>query len=210
MDDLPPDELLSSVPDDLPPDPVTALEPVSRGASVPYTTAVIRRPAAELLASLAALEAYPVATASPEERADLLELRDVLDAIAAAVRIRIGAIDLAFKRGMEELAAREIPVEGWGPVRYVPDEGAWEVHADALLADLRGLRQYGLVTDEDLERAFTVVTTVKADNRVLNGLMKRGTAVVDAIERNRTRREGQPMAGKLTLPKRRRGGTGGD
>ena len=197
--------------DDLPPDFVSpsqkalaAIPDADEYVSVAYLAASLKPAAEQFASAIAALEAYPIASASPAERADLLELRAVLDRLDTAVRVRIGAIDLAFKRGMEELTARELPVEGWGPVRYTPDEGEWVTHPDQLLAEFRDLKKFGLITDEDIDRAFTVVTTTKVDNRVLNGLRKRGDAVVAAIERNRTRREGRPLAGKLQLPKPKR------
>jgi hypothetical protein len=171
--------------------------------SVSYVAMDIRQPAAYIIRQLAALEAYPVASATPAERADLLDLREALIDLSNAVRIRLGAIEMAFKRGMEELNAKELPVAGWGPVRYVPDAGSWEVHADSLRADLAALKVYGLIDDDDLDRAFKVVVMTTADNRVLNGLEKRGDAVRAAIEKNRTRREGREMGGKLTMPHRR-------
>lgn len=175
----------------------------STAVSVDYLALSLRPTVEHITWELSQLEAYPVASATPEERRALLDLREVLVTLANAVRIRLGAIELAFKRGMEELDARELPVEGYGPVRYAPDEGSWEVHAEELRQDLQGLMKYGLIDESDLERAFKVVVTTTADNRVLNGLTKRGTAVQAAIEKNRTRRQGQPLAGKLTIPKRK-------
>jgi len=188
---------------DLPPDgdEFGSAEPE---VSVAYLVATLREPAGYLINAIAQLEAYPIATATPRERSDLLDLRDLLEHVNNMARMRMGAIDLAFKRAMEELGSREIPVEGWGPVRYAPDEGEWEVHSEQLLEDFRGLVKLGVLTKDDIDKAFTTTVQVKVDNRVLNGLMKRGTAVTDAIDRNRSKRESRPLAGHLTLPKRRR------
>lgn len=199
IDDLPPDDLpeMQARPD---PPQLNDLATVSVG----YLVESIREPAGYLVRAIAALEAYPIATASPAERADVLDLRALLEGVNNVLRMRLGAIDLAFKMAMEELGSREIPVEGWGPVRYTPDEGEWEVHADTLLEDFRGLVKAGILTTEDLDKAFTTTVSVKVDNRVLNGLMKRGTAVTAAINKNRAKRESRPLAGKLSMPKKRR------
>lgn len=189
--------------DDAPPPIVDIVPTELPGVSVTYAVSTLRPMIGQVILELASVEAYPVATATPQERADLLELRALLDTLNSAVRIRLGAIDLAFKRGMEELGARELPIAGYAPVRYTPDEGEWIVKAEDLRARLADLRKYGLIEDDDLERAFKTVVTVTADNRVLNGLGKRGEAVQKAIEECRERREGRPMSGKLTLPKRR-------
>lgn len=195
MDDLPPL--------DLPPVRSMAVPPPTPTAPVEVAP-LIRPLAGQLVARLAALEAAPIAVATPAERAAVLELHEILRAVNDACRTRIAAIEFAFRRGAEELKARKIPVEGWGDVHYTPDEGEWEVHGDALLEEFRALKRDGIVTDEDISKAFTVVTTIKVDNRVLNGLVGRGLPVQQAIERHRVRREGRPMAGRLTFPKRRK------
>lgn len=198
MVDLPPDDVVVDVPPDLP--------ARTEGISVSYAATALRSQVPGLVDLLARLEAYPVATASPQERADLLDLREGLDLLGKAIRTRIGAIDLAFRRGFEDLGARELPIPGYTPIRYTPDEGSWEVDADGMRRDLLALAaKTGQITPEDVERAFKIVVTTTADNRVLNGLMKRGSAVEDAIHAHRTRREGVPMNGKLTLPRRRNG-----
>jgi len=169
---------------------------------VERVTAVLAEVGPLLVRTLAYLRTYPVASASPEERAALVELYWQLKALQAPLFDRIKGLELAWARGFAELGARAMVLPNGSVVGYEPARGVWQVQADALKRDLAELKKDGLITDGDLERAFTTTITVTADNRVLNGLAdSRGEIVREVIASHRQREEPSPLAGKVRFPK---------
>lgn len=151
---------------------------------------------------LAELDTYPVASASPDERAALVELYWQLKALHGPLTHRIRGLELAWARGFSELGATKLPLPDGRIVAFEPARAEWQVQADALKRELAELRKDGLITDADLERAFKTVVTVTADNRVLNALAdSRGDIVADVIAQRRQREEPSPLAGRVRFPK---------
>jgi len=186
---------------DVPP-PLPAPDTAALVTDVRAASAILAETLPLVAHTLAQLRTYPVASASPDERAGLVELYWQLRSLQAPLTDRIKGLELAWARGFAELGASKLPLPDGRIVGYEPARAAWVVQADALKRDLADLKKDGLITDADLERAFTTVITVTADNRVLNALAdNRGDIVRDVIAGHRQREEPSPLAGRVRFPK---------
>jgi len=186
------------------PPPLTAPTPSSAALAIDVraTAEQLAAIAPAIARMLANLDTYPVASASPEERAALVELYWQLKALQAPIAHRVASLELAWARGFGALGATKLPLPDGRMVAFEPARAKWVVQADALKRDLGELKKDGLITDADLERAFQTEITVTADNRVLNALAdSRGEIVRDVIAGHRQREEPSPLAGRVRFPK---------
>lgn len=187
--------------DDLPPLP--ARRPAPPAVPLEHVVGALERLLPQLREALALAELPPIESMTPEERGLFVALREILERLDNAVKTRMLAIDVAFRAGLERMGAKELPIPGYTALLYTPAEGKWIVRADALLEEFHELVHAGVLTQEDIDKTFERVTTVKADNRVLNALArKRGKDVDDAIQRHREWQEATGQ-GRLTYPKRK-------
>jgi hypothetical protein len=158
--------------------------------------------ATQLGALLAGVAAPNVSAATPQERADMVALHRRLSDIIGALQVRRDAIELAFRRGMAELGADQLPLPDGRTVSIERPKPGWKVRGDELRRQLLALVTEGVVTKPEVDAALAVEVTVRPDNRRLNYLAEhRGDAVREAIEANREREQIAPTAGRLQLPR---------
>lgn len=192
---------------DLPSDVAAAAlreEPPGTGLAVANARRELVPLADRLRLTLADIILFPVEAAAPQERADLVALREEVDRIKRDASMWVDAIDLAIRRGAIALGgAKQIPTAG-GYIEVTPQRDDVKVDAAGLREELIDLaRTTGAVTDEDIEAVFTTVVEVKADGSKLNYLARnRGAEVADAIERHRTRTPANPLGAKLRFVER--------
>jgi hypothetical protein len=150
---------------------------------------------------LAGFRGVPVESATPEERAMLVDLHYLLRDLEQPLRLRREAIEAAFKRGFAQMEARAIPLPDGRVVQLEPAEKKWAAQPDQMKVELLALKREGLITDDDLQRAFKTEIRVTADHRVLNGLAKsRGPKVAAIIEKHREALAPSVLAGRVRMP----------
>jgi len=144
----------------------------------------------------------PVASMSPEERSEILDLANDLRRLEDVCHVKRTKIENLFRSYASDNGARQIPLEdGWLAVE--PAKGEYKVDVPALLDELKELKAHGLITGEEIERCVRTVVETRPDNSVLNFLARnRGDEVREAIERHRKFVPGDPFRAKLTVRRR--------
>lgn len=198
---LPPDDVLAAVSGEDPPEgPQPGPEPTP--ADVARSLIPI---ADELRASLADARDLLVElhTATPEDRAKVVELRRTLESVRRDAATWVDAIDMAFRFASQRLGgAKQVVVGDGGVVTIAPQHGEWKVEADALRQELLELVPHGVVTKDEIDAVFTTTIEVRADNRRLNALKaNRGEAVAEVIDRHRRYMDPDPNRAKVDYAK---------
>lgn len=173
--------------DDSEPHPAT-LEDLSR-ALIPLVD--------QLRATVADIALMPFASATPEQRTALVNLRQQLDRPRADLSTWVDAIDISIRQAAVDAQAKEFLLAD-GRVTIEPPRGEWVVTVPALQRELKELMAHGLISQADIDAIVTTEVTVKANNAVLNQLGKsRGKEVAEAIARSRTWKAGNPTSARL-------------
>jgi hypothetical protein len=185
--------------DDLPRAAVQVQE--EQGLDLQRLTASLPSVRDALTHMLAGFRGVPVESATPEERAMLVDLWYLLRDLEQPLRLRRDAIEAAWKRGFAEMEARAVALPDGRVVQLEPPEKKYATQPDQMRAELLALKREGLITDDDLARAFTTTVTTTADHRVLNGLAKsRGPKVAAIIEKHREALAPSALAGRVRMP----------
>ena len=191
--ELPPADVIAAANRRPEPEP-TALAPVV-ASLVPLGDAIRN--------TLAAIALIPVAQATPEERTQLIALREEIARVNRDTSTWLDAIDLSFRHAGQAMGANEIPLAN-GVVRLEVPRGEWRVDEQAMLHELREYaKNGGALSLEEVDTLFTTTVQTKADNAKLNYLVKhRGDEVAAIIDRHRTMVPGNPLAAKVKVVQR--------
>ena len=155
--------------------------------------------AEDLRTTVSEIALLNILEATPAQRTDLVRLRAQLDNARADLSTWVDAIDISFRQAALASHADEIPLAD-GIVKVEAPRSEWVVNLPHLRTELEALVEKGLVTEAEIDALFTTTVTEKADNAKLNYLERhRGGLVADAIARARTKKEGNPMAARLTF-----------
>jgi hypothetical protein len=138
------------------------------------------------------------AAATPEERAELVYELEQVRAIKAAATDRARAIELAIGRAAAALAANELRTAD-GMVRIKPSDPGYDTEDAKLHAALTTCVGMGDLTKAELDAAMPTLIIYKPDHRKLNGLLKRGARVKEAIETHRRKPAPDLLHGKVEI-----------
>jgi hypothetical protein len=187
---LPPEDVLAHAVGADSPDPVEALEL----AVLPLGS--------ELRAAIHDLRTLvPLHEATPQYRADIARLRNLLAEIARDSGTFVDMIDNAFRLAAKAIGADQLATTE-GVVEIKRPAGIWKVDAGALQKRLLELVVIGGISEAEIEQVFTTTVETKADNTRLNYLARhRGDAVKDVIDEHRTYIEPSDFAGKVNYLK---------
>lgn len=191
---IPPADVLATALGEDPPAP-SELEPVIT-SMVPLADAI-----RNTLASIALL---PLATATPEERSQVVRLREEIARFVTDGQTWLDAIDLSWRRAAEAMgSAREIPTAD-GVVKIEPPRSEWRVDAAGLRRELEEFaKNGGPLSKEELTSIFTTVVQEKVDNTRLNYFARnRGEELAAIVARHRQQVPGNPMAAKVRFHRR--------
>lgn len=186
---MPPSDVLDTVFGDEPPapDPVAMVRAIAPIAS-------------ELETALRAVVLDDLTSSTPEQRGNLVALRQVLDAVARDASTMRDAIDGAFRGAAARTGAKQITAGDAGVVR-VEQRGEWKVDVAAMRSALEELAAAGQITSAEIGQVFSTHIEEKADNRKLNYLAEnRGEEVQLVIDAHRTHII-NPMSARLTYAK---------
>lgn len=139
---------------------------------------------------------------SPEQRRQLVVLRDRINRVTRTLSAASGTIEAAFKDAAIAANAKAIPIPGMAPVRFEPARGEYVGDWATLRMVLRALAvTTGIPPVEEVDAALTEVRTVKPDHRRLNSLKDRyGGAVAEAIDANRQFIVPPAVTGRVRFP----------
>lgn len=186
VSDLPPDVAAAALRQDAP-DPLPlenaakALVPLADGIRI----------------TLADIALIPVHNATPEQRSQLVGLREELARVQRDVTTWLDAIDLSFRHAAEAMGAKEIPLAN-GVVKVEPPRGEWVVDVAGLRSELKEAQAHGLISAEEIDSIFKTKVEEKADGTRLNYFARnRGDELAEIIERHRRYVPGNPNAAKL-------------
>jgi hypothetical protein len=155
-------------------------------------------PIGALTASIRGGRVPDFATATPEQRTDMVRELESLRLIRAAVFDRIHAIEGSITRAADSLSARELRTAD-GSVRIKPLDPGYQTEDAQLHAALLECVGLGDLTKAELDDAMPIVVTYKPDHRKLNGLLRRGDRVREAIEAHRRKPEPDLLRGKVEV-----------
>lgn len=133
-----------------------------------------------------------LAVMDPDTRAIYVAEHAQMALIENAARTRRKALELAMVRAGVDLEAQELRFTG-GTIRLEPQRAAYRIKEQVLRAELLELVEKGHLEREEVDAAIHEEISYKADNRKLNGLLKRGKLVKESVERNRTKVEPDPL-----------------
>ena len=167
------------------------------------------QPAADtalVLATISSLgrEVEDFMEASLEERASVVHQLEALRVIELAAKSRRQVIEQGIVRAAERLEARELRIAD-GAVRIEPPNVGYDTEDMSLRNALVVLIPLGDVTRAEVDEAIPEIITVKPDHRKLNGLLKRGGRVQEAIETHRTRRAADMRYAKVKINRKKVG-----
>lgn len=153
-------------------------------------------------AAVADIALLPVARATPAQRTQMVDLREMLDAARRDLSTWVTAIDISFRRAALETNASEFALAE-GVVQIEQKRGEWVVNVPALRDELKAFVAAGTLSPDEFEAIFKTKVEVVADNTKLNHLaQKRGDELADAISRNRTWKPGDPAAATVRIKRR--------
>jgi hypothetical protein len=135
---------------------------------------------------------------SLEERSEIIEHLEDLRALELAAKTRRQVIEQHIVAVAERLKAKEIKL-AQGSVRIELPSVGYDTQAMALRDALLGLVVEGDVTRGEVDEAIPEVVEAKPDHRRLNGLLKRGGRVQEAIEGHRVHRQPDPARAKVRI-----------
>lgn len=140
----------------------------------------------------------------PEQRRQLVVLRDRIDAVVTTLHSAEAVIERAFKDTLIAAGARQIPVPDHQPVRFEPARGEYVGDFVVLRTELATMAaQTGVPPLEEVHLALTEVRTVKPDHRRLNAMHDRyGDEVAAIIDRHRQFVTPPAVAGRVRFPTR--------
>jgi hypothetical protein len=152
------------------------------------------------------LTANRIRMTDPQQRADLVELREELNAAIEPLTLARDTIDRVFLIFAVESKAREVAIPGGPAVHYEAARGQYVVQAPELRARLLELSLLdGAPTREEVDEALPEerVVSVKANNTHLNALVKRyGGNVAEAVAQMRQFVMPHPHKGRVRFPER--------
>lgn len=174
------DGLFPDAEEDAPRMPVVIVPPSELAAEL----SVAAHRAEELIAGFASGR---MRMTDPDTRLELARLHAAAESLAGPVLLVKRAVESAFLSYALDAKAKAIPLPDGKVVEYVPPKGEYVGDMAALRAALKAIALLdGAPTDDEIDAALQVVTTVKADNRKLNAMAtKYGGKVADAISRGR-------------------------
>lgn len=140
----------------------------------------------------------------PEERRQLVVLRERIDAVVTTLGAAGAIIERAFKDTLVNAGAKAIPVPGLNPVKFEPARGEYVGDFAKLRAALAEMAaSTGIPPLEEVHAALTEVRTVKPDHRRINAMRERyGAEVAAVIDRHRQFIDPPASAGRVVFPKR--------
>lgn len=155
-------------------------------------------PTQALVKALRGGEVPDFATATPEQRTDLVRELEAVRAIKAAAADRERRLTHAITAAAVTLSARELRTAD-GMVRIKPSDPGYVVEDAQLHAALVECVGYGDITKDELDGAMPTFVVYKPDHRKLNGLLKRGERVKTAIEAHRRKPEPDLLNGRVEV-----------
>lgn len=152
--------------------------------------------------TLSSIALIPLATATPEQRSEIVALRREIERVAQDTQTWLDAIDLSFRYAATELGqAKEILLAD-GVVKVELPRDEVKVDAAALRAELLEASKHGLISLEEIDTIFKTVVETKADGSRLNYFARNRGELGEIIERHRTRTPGNPLGAKLRYVQR--------
>ena len=137
--------------------------------------------------------------ATPEERAEVVDLRRAMVEVRDAMDSHVARIDAAFRLAARESGAREFTTDA-GTVAVVPGPAQYRTQEEALRKALLELVP-DVLERHEVDEAVVTTVTLKANHTRLNALAaKRGDRVRLAIERHRVRLEPSALAASVRYP----------
>jgi len=181
---------------DIPDDVIAALNGTAVISTADLATMLV--PLANgIRATIANIALLPVARATPEQRTQLVDLRDELYKTMRDLSTWVDAIDISFRRAALEMGATEIVLAD-GVVKVEAPRGEWVTNVPALHAELKEFVAHGVISQAEMDSIFTTTVEEKANGTRLNYFAsKRGEELAEAINRNRMWKAGDPSAAKL-------------
>lgn len=151
----------------------------------------------QLRATVADIALINFAEATPEQRTQLIRLRQQLDRPRADLSTWVDAIDISIRQAARDTQAKEFLLAD-GKVVVEPPRGEWVVNVPGLQGELKELKAHGLVSQAEIDDIITTELVTKANNAKLNQLKaKRGEEVAAAVDRWRTWKDGNPTSAKI-------------
>ncbi len=139
---------------------------------------------------------------TPEQRAEIVRLKAMLDSVLVPLTIRSKQLDEAVKIATQRTGSVEWPVAGAKPIKVTQPQVDYQIQEGQLRQALFELIPTGVLTAEDINAALQPTTYYKANNRKLNELAKnRGEEVAAAIAAHRHKPEVPPGRMKVEWPK---------
>lgn len=156
-----------------------------------------RRPLAEiardLRTALANTQGMSLERASGEERQAILDLRDILLDAITPIRAWLDRIDRLILAEAARTGATVIKVPDGRAVRIEAPDRPYITDGQAMRSALMEYVHKGVLSKDEVDDAIPAIVEYRPNHTKLNALRKRGDGVRDAIEGNRTRKEGGAM-----------------
>lgn len=151
----------------------------------------------QLRATVADIALIPFASATPEQRTQLIRLRQQLDRPRQDLSTWVDAIDISIRIAAQDTQAKEFLLAD-GKVIVEPPRGEWVVNVPGLQGELKELMAHGLISQAEIDDIIVTEVVTKANNAKLNALKaKRGEAVAAAVDRWRVWKAGNPTSAKI-------------
>lgn len=152
---------------------------------------------------LGRIEGFDPYVAGPDERAQVVRLRQQLMDLRDPVDLCIRRIDSAYQRAFAEHGTKAFPLDDGGAVKIERAPNSYRTNEHELRRALIAFVPR-LLTQQEVDEAMPTVVTVKPNHTKLNALRNRGDEVSQVIDSLRETIPGSPLQAKVVHPVRGR------
>lgn len=139
--------------------------------------------------------------ATPEQRQEIVRLRQLLAALDTPLQIRLRQLDEAVKIAGARTGADTFPVSDTRAIGLERPQQKYVTEEAALREELVNLIPEGVITLAEINRALAPLTIYKPDHRALNALRDhRGELVAAAIAKHRRKPPLDPGQMRVSWP----------